>query len=135
MSDFLDKIQDLVYHISLVIRLCNDIGTSAAEQERGDAASWILCYIQEMKASEEVAREHIRGMIRKTWKKINKKCFSLSQMPTTSTSDISSFINITLNTAQVAHGLYQSGDDFSAQETDNKTQILSLISEPFMANN
>ncbi|PON36743.1 Squalene/phytoene synthase [Parasponia andersonii] len=133
MSDFLNKNQDLVYHISLVIRLCNDIGTSAAEQERGDAASSILCYMQEMKVSEEVAREHIRGMINKTWKKINKKCFSLSQLPTTSTSDISSFINITLNTARVAHSLYQSGDAFSAQETDNKTQILSLLVEPLIS--
>ena len=27
--DFLEKNQDLVYNISLIIRLCNDIGTSA----------------------------------------------------------------------------------------------------------
>lgn len=87
--------------------------------------------MQEMKVSEEVARKHIRGMIKETWQKINKKCFRYTQMPN---NLLSTFLNITLNTARVAHSLYQSGDAFSGQETDNKTRILSLLVEPLITN-
>nr|WBW04374.1 terpene synthase [Ficus variegata var. variegata] len=123
--DFLEKNQDLVFNISLIIRLCNDIGTSAVEQERGDAPSSIVCYMQEMKVSEDVARTHIQGMIAKTWQKINKKCFT-GEVP----AALFSFIDIALNAARVAHSLYQAGDAFGVQVTDNKTQILSLLVEP-----
>nr|WCL15130.1 terpene synthase HlTPS3 [Humulus lupulus] len=129
-SSYLDITnQDLVYNISLIIRLCNDLGTSAAEQERGDAASSILCYRQETKSSEEDARKHIREMIRKTWQKINKICYSSSsRSPLLSLS----FIDIALNAARVAHSLYQSGDAFSAQHTNYKTHILSLLVHPLV---
>nr|WBW04375.1 terpene synthase [Ficus heteromorpha] len=123
--DFLEKNQDLVYNISLIIRLCNDIGTSAAEQERGDAPSSIVCYMQEMKVSEDVARTHIQGMIAKTWQKINKKCFT-GEVP----AALFSFIDIALNAPRVAHSLYQAGDAFGVQVSDNKAQILSLLVEP-----
>ncbi|TQE04157.1 hypothetical protein C1H46_010269 [Malus baccata] len=49
MADFLPKNEDLLYNISLIVRLTNDLGTSAAEQERGDSPSSILCYLREVK--------------------------------------------------------------------------------------
>ena len=97
------------------------------EQERGDAPSSILCYMKEMDTNEDIAHKNIRGMIAKTWQKINKKCFATN-------STLSSFVNIALNAARVAHSLYQSGDAFGVQVTENKKLILSLLVEPLNLN-
>ncbi|KAL5077990.1 hypothetical protein RYX36_016974, partial [Vicia faba] len=69
--DFSHTYQDLVYNVSLIIRLCNDLATTTAERERGDVASSIACYINEMDVSEENARKHIQEIINGAWKKIN----------------------------------------------------------------
>ncbi|KAE8077883.1 hypothetical protein FH972_016401 [Carpinus fangiana] len=122
-ENFLKKNQDLVYNISIIIRLCNDLGTSKAEIERGDASSSILCYMREANVSEEIARNHIKGMINKTWKKINGQCFT--QLPM-----LQSFMNIAVNVARVAHWLYQDGDGFGVQDRETRTNILSLLVEP-----
>ncbi|GMI93348.1 terpene synthase 02 [Hibiscus trionum] len=74
MIDSLGKSEDLVYNISIITRLCNDLGTSAVEKERGDAPSLILCHMREMNASEKEAEEHIKNMISNTWMKINGQC-------------------------------------------------------------
>lgn len=125
ISNFLEKNQDLVYNISLIIRLCNDLGTSVAEQERGDAASSVVCYMREVNVSEEVARNHINNIVKKTWKKINGHCFAKS--PT-----LQLLVNINTNMARVVHNLYQHGDGFGVQDRhENKKQILTLLVEPF----
>ncbi|TXG47244.1 hypothetical protein EZV62_026538 [Acer yangbiense] len=123
MAHFLDKNQDLVYNSSLIIRLCNDLATSAVELERGDVASSILCFMREANVSDEVARNHIKAMISETWTKINGQCFSRSPL-------LQSFVNITTNFARVAHSLYQYGDGFGVQDQDIKKTILSLLVEP-----
>ncbi|CAK7350863.1 unnamed protein product [Dovyalis caffra] len=125
-SNFLEKSQDLVHNISLIIRLCNDLGTSVAEQERGDAASSVVCYMRVANASEEVARNHLKNIIKKTWKKINGQCFS-AKSPM-----LEFFVNINTNMARVVHYLYQYGDGFGVQDRqENKKQILTLLVEPF----
>ncbi|XP_022721028.1 alpha-farnesene synthase-like [Durio zibethinus] len=125
MVDFLGKNQDLVYNISVITRLCNDLGTSVAEKERGDASSSILCYMREVNASEEKAREHIKEMITDTWKKINGQCFS-NQSPLLQT-----FVKVTTNVARMVHCLYQFGDGFGIQDQETRRHILSLLIEPF----
>ncbi|PHT26461.1 hypothetical protein CQW23_33926 [Capsicum baccatum] len=55
--------QEIIYHTSIIIRLCNDLGTSTAELERGDVASSILCYMQEENVSEDVARKYIERQV------------------------------------------------------------------------
>uniref|UniRef100_A0A6N2LEK1 Terpene synthase metal-binding domain-containing protein n=1 Tax=Salix viminalis TaxID=40686 RepID=A0A6N2LEK1_SALVM len=124
-SNFPEKNQDLVHSISLIIRLCNDLGTYVAEQERGDAASSVMCYMREVNVSEQVSRNHINNIIQKTWKKINGQCFTKS--PT-----LRLFVNISTNMARVVHYLYQHGDGFGVQDRhENKKQILALLVEPF----
>ncbi|XP_059439290.1 alpha-farnesene synthase-like [Corylus avellana] len=124
-ENFLKKNQDLVYNISMIIRLCNDLGTSKAEIERGDVPSSIMCYMREENVSEEIARKHIKGMINKTWKKINGQCFT--QLPM-----LQSFVNIAANVARVANGLYHDGDGFGVQDQETRSNILSLLVEPLM---
>ncbi|KAI4331802.1 hypothetical protein L6164_016757 [Bauhinia variegata] len=125
LGEFLNRNHDLIYNESLIIRLCNDLGTGVAERERGDAASSILCYMNEMSVSEEEARNHIKWMIRETWKKINEECF-------TKMCSSRTFVSLTTNAARVAHTLYQNGDGFGIQDRDIGRQILSLVIEPFL---
>ncbi|KAF2303395.1 hypothetical protein GH714_017831 [Hevea brasiliensis] len=127
MLDFFGKNQELVYNISLIIRLCNDLGTSEAEQERGDAASSILCHMKETNVSEETARTYIKDMISKSWKKVNGQCIAKSPK-------LQSLVNINTNMARVVHNLYQYGDGFGVQDRENKRQIISLLVDPLKLN-
>ncbi|XP_027911955.1 alpha-farnesene synthase-like [Vigna unguiculata] len=126
MEHFLHTYEDLVYNVSLVIRLCNDLGTMVAERERGDAASSIVCYMNEKGVSEEKARKHIGDKIFEAWKKINEKCFASSS----SCSWMEPFVTQAINAARVGHTLYQNGDGFGIQDQDIKKHILSLVVEP-----
>ncbi|CAL9084311.1 unnamed protein product [Musa textilis] len=56
---------------SMIFRLCDDLGTSTDELERGDVPKSIECYIHETGVSEDAAREHIRGLIKENWRAIN----------------------------------------------------------------
>ncbi|XP_034213232.1 (E,E)-alpha-farnesene synthase-like [Prunus dulcis] len=126
IADFLHKNEDLVHNISLIVRLTNDLGTSTAEQERGDAPSAIICYMREMNASEDIAEAKIKGMIDNAWKKINGTCLRTpQQLPF-----LSPFINnIATNIARMAHSLYQAGDGFGDQEQGSQL-IQSVLVEP-----
>ncbi|RWV89761.1 hypothetical protein GW17_00048086, partial [Ensete ventricosum] len=56
---------------SMIFRLCDDLGTSTDELERGDVPKSIQCYMHETGVSEEVARGHIRVLIKGNWRAIN----------------------------------------------------------------
>lgn len=127
IDDFLHSYEDLIYNVSLIIRLCNDLATTMAERERGDAASSILCYMNEMEDTEEKARNHIQDMIQKAWKKINKHCSTNSRDVRVR---VDPFLTQAMNAARVAHTLYQNGDGFGIQDRDIKKHILSLFIEP-----
>ncbi|KAE8670582.1 Alpha-farnesene synthase [Hibiscus syriacus] len=127
MIDLLGKNEDLVYNISIITRLCNDLGTSTTEKERGDAPSSILCYMREMNVSEKEAEEHIKKMISKTWMKINRQCLR-TQPP-----DLllpSSFVKVTVNVGRMVH-LYQFGDGFGVQDRQTRNHILCVLIDPF----
>ncbi|XP_031395274.1 alpha-farnesene synthase-like isoform X3 [Punica granatum] len=125
-KDLLEMNKDLVYNSSLIIRLCNDLGTSEAESNRGDAPSSILCYMQEENVSEEEALMHVRGLIVEAWKNINGRSILAQHSPS-----LQSLIRLCSNAARVAHMLYQSGDGFGVQDGDIRQQILSSLIEPF----
>ncbi|KAJ4980365.1 hypothetical protein NE237_031202 [Protea cynaroides] len=121
---FLETNQDLLYYPSMILRLCNDLGTSAAELERGDNPSSILCYMKEAGVSEERAREHIKGMIVESWKKMNENCISYSShLPPM-------FLNISNNIARVSHFVYQHGDGVAVQDRETRNNVLCLLVQP-----
>ncbi|KAJ4981115.1 hypothetical protein NE237_031952 [Protea cynaroides] len=121
---FLESNQDLLYYPSMILRLCNDLGTSAAELERGDAPSSILCYMREAEVSEERAREHIKAMIVDSWKKMNENCIShSSHLPPI-------FLTISNNIARVFHCVYQYGDGVGVQDRETKNDVLTLLLQP-----
>ncbi|OIW05559.1 hypothetical protein TanjilG_23345 [Lupinus angustifolius] len=97
--------------------------SGSAERERGDAASSILCYMNEMEVSEDKARKHIEEMINNAWKKIN-------WYGTNGVGSMEPFITQARNAARMAHTLYQNGDGFGIQDLDIKEHISSLLVEP-----
>ncbi|XP_042490310.1 alpha-terpineol synthase, chloroplastic-like [Macadamia integrifolia] len=108
----------------MIVRLANDLGTSKAELERGDALKSIQSYMYETGASEDMAREHISHMIDETWKKMNtdviKNEFLLSQP----------FIKTTVNLARTSLCIYQYGDGHGVFDDESKNRAESLLFEP-----
>ncbi|CAN4083877.1 unnamed protein product [Withania somnifera] len=113
--DLCNSCQEIIYHTSVIIRLCNDQGTSTAELERGDVASSIICYMQEENISEDVAREHIESIILNSWKKINYLFNTLSRSHR-------KIIKHVINEARMAHVMYHSGDGFGVQGGETRDQ-------------
>ncbi|XP_022897579.1 terpene synthase 10-like [Olea europaea var. sylvestris] len=63
---------NLIRWSATILRLSDDLATSVDEMKRGDVPKTIQCYMNETGASEDEAREHIRSLIRETWKKMNQ---------------------------------------------------------------
>ncbi|XP_056161806.1 (E,E)-alpha-farnesene synthase-like [Syzygium oleosum] len=124
-ADLLQRNKDLIYNVSMIIRLCNDLGTSTAERDRGDAPPSVVCYMREANVSEDVARKHIKVLINQVWKRINARCFGNAETPF-----LRPFIIVTMNAARVAHMLYQFGEGFGVQDGDIRQQILSIVIKP-----
>ncbi|KAK3433327.1 hypothetical protein EUGRSUZ_D00859 [Eucalyptus grandis] len=129
LADLLERNKDLIYNVSMIIRLCNDLGTSTSERDRGDAPSSVVCYMQEANVPEDVARKHIKELINQAWKSINAHCFGNVETPFVRT-----FIDVTVNASRVAHMLYQFGDGFGVQDGDIRRQILSAVIHPIALN-
>ncbi|KAL2931196.1 Alpha-farnesene synthase [Bienertia sinuspersici] len=114
---------DLIYHTSIIIRLLNDQGTSAAELERGDAHSSIMCYMAEASVTEDIARKHMKAKITSAWSKINMELLTASK-------EQQKFVECVINMARVCHFIYQSGDGFSVQDGATKNKVKRLFFEP-----
>ncbi|KAE8686871.1 putative terpene synthase 12 [Hibiscus syriacus] len=70
--DSLEQYHDVLRFPSTIFRLCNDLGTSKDELERGESANSITCYMKETGCSEDEARQHISDLIDSYWKKMNR---------------------------------------------------------------
>ncbi|KAM3362563.1 alpha-farnesene synthase [Capsicum galapagoense] len=123
--DLCKNCQEIIYHTSVIIRLCNDQGTSTAELERGDVASSIICYMQEENVSEDVAREHIESIILNSWKKIN---YHFNILPKSHRK----IVKHVINEARMAHVMYHSGDGFGVQDGETQDQVLINLVEPLI---
>lgn len=115
----------LIHHASLIIRLCNDQGTSQAEVERGDAPSSIVCHMREANVTEKQGREHIKKLISESWKKINGEVL-MRRFPKRQ-QKMKRYI---VNTARVATFIYQNGDGFGVQDRETRDQVLSCLIHP-----
>ncbi|XP_077250029.1 alpha-terpineol synthase, chloroplastic-like [Tasmannia lanceolata] len=120
--DCIDKYSNLLRWSSMILRLWDDWGTSTDELARGDVPKSIQCYMHETGATEEVAREHIRGLISDTWKKLNKESFSCS-LP-------ESLINAALDLARMSQCYYEFGDGFGSPDKETEERFRSLLVEP-----
>ncbi|KAL4582740.1 hypothetical protein LXL04_007299 [Taraxacum kok-saghyz] len=120
----LEKYNELLKWSSIVFRLCNDLGTSPDEIERGKTANAISCYMHENGVCEEVAREYITNLIDEAWKELIKAQVTCSQESTNAFSDMA------INLARISHCTYQHGDGHGAPDDRAKDRVKSVIIEP-----
>uniref|UniRef100_A0A5B7B4V6 Putative (-)-alpha-terpineol synthase n=1 Tax=Davidia involucrata TaxID=16924 RepID=A0A5B7B4V6_DAVIN len=118
-----DGDHNIIRWSSIIVRFTDDLGTSSDELKRGDVPKSIECYMHETGASEEDAREHIKFLIRETWKKMNEDRVANSPFSET-------FTGIAVNLARTSHSMYLHGDGHGVQDRENKDRALSLFVEP-----
>nr|WKW91727.1 TPS3 [Cinnamomum burmanni] len=124
--DFAEQISDILPLAGMLIRFPDDLGTSLDELKRGDVPKSIQCYMHEAGVTEDVARDHIMGLFRETWKKLNEYLVE-SSIP-------HAFIDQAMNLGRVSYCTYKHGDGFSDGFGDpgsqEKKMYMSLFVEP-----
>ncbi|CAL9072874.1 unnamed protein product [Musa acuminata var. zebrina] len=110
---------------SMILRLCDDLGTSKDELERGDVPKSIQCYMHESGLSEYAAREHIRRLIRGNWRAINGDRSFTSRFE-------ENLKMIAINIPRMAHCMYQYGDGYGKPDGVIEDRIGSLLIEPIL---
>nr|WNI01949.1 terpene synthase [Psidium guajava] len=123
--DYVSKIPSLVHCSSKIFRLNNDLVTPSHELERGDNVKTLECYMKETGASEEVAREHIRNLVRETWKRMNRDVFEDYPYP-----GFRPFLGACLNLARASQCFYQYGDEHGLPNHETEVHIMSALFEP-----
>ncbi|XP_059664108.1 probable terpene synthase 9, partial [Cornus florida] len=117
-----------IYWSSLITRLSDDLGTSKAEMVRGDVAKSIQCYMIKEGKSEDEARDHIKGLIKSSWRKLNEA--SLRKF-----GPKSSIVTMSLSMARTALCIFQHGDGIGTSFGVTKDLLTSLIVTPIPITN
>ncbi|KAI7735147.1 hypothetical protein M8C21_030172 [Ambrosia artemisiifolia] len=120
----MEKFGDLFKWSSMIFRLYNDLATSSDEMDRGKSINAISCYMHEHDVCEEVAREYIKTLIDKAWRRMIEArvaCSDDSKDP---------FIDMAINLARISHCTYQFGDGHGAPDARSRDRVLSVIFEP-----
>ncbi|KAH9751671.1 TPS27 [Citrus sinensis] len=109
--EFLESNPDLVHWSCKIFRLQDDLGTAS-------------CYMHETGASEEVAREHIKDVMRQIWKKVNAyradKDSPLSQ----------NTVDFMLNLVRMSHFMYLRRDGHGAQNQETMDVASTWLFQP-----
>ncbi|KAF7850010.1 hypothetical protein BT93_L0033 [Corymbia citriodora subsp. variegata] len=122
--NYVSKIPGILHSSAKILRFNDDLSTSSHELARGDNAKALECYMNETGASEEAAREHIRHLVRETWKKMNKEVFEDYPL-----SGFGPFLGARLNLARASHCFYEYGDGHGLPDHHTKDHLVSTIFE------
>ncbi|RWR93579.1 alpha-thujene synthase [Cinnamomum micranthum f. kanehirae] len=109
---------------SMILRLCDDLGTSTHEVARGDVPKSIQCYMYEAGVSEGVARDHIKYLIAEAWKKLNECLVHNSPIH-------QPLIDAGIDLARMAHCMYELGDGHAFLSSEDRKRVMLLLVEPF----
>ncbi|KAH7666201.1 (-)-alpha-terpineol synthase protein [Dioscorea alata] len=120
----LEKFPIVMQRSFLILRLCNDLGTSTEEVNRGDVRKAIQCYMNEKGVSETIGRNYIKDLIRETWKQLNTNILTMS-----SPFDVS-LNNLAMNIARTSHCIYQNGDGYGIPKNNTENMVISLLIKP-----
>ncbi|KAF7849930.1 hypothetical protein BT93_L0113 [Corymbia citriodora subsp. variegata] len=123
--DHVSKIPSVMHCSAKIVRLNNDLSTSLHELARGDNFKALECYMNETSDSEEAAREHVRHMLRKTWKRMNKYVLVDYPFP-----GFGPFLGACLNFARASQCFYQYGDGHGLPNNETKDHLLSALFDP-----
>ncbi|KAK1305336.1 hypothetical protein QJS10_CPB11g01710 [Acorus calamus] len=117
------KDENLFRSLWIAFRLADDLGTSSDEVKRGDVPKAIQCYMNMKEVSEEVSREHIRGLISEKWKNINEDRVSPSPFPR-------EVVDAAIDLVRISQCVYQYGDGHGSPDKETKDRIMSLFIQP-----
>ncbi|KAI7754605.1 hypothetical protein M8C21_018194 [Ambrosia artemisiifolia] len=118
-----EESENIVNHTGLIVRLVDDLATSSDEMKRGDISKSIQCYMHESGATEDEARRHIKSLIMKTWKKLNKeRANAKSQL-------LRETIDYAMDIVRMAQFMYGKGDGHGRPNV-TKSHVLSLLFNP-----
>ncbi|XP_056171683.1 (+)-alpha-terpineol synthase-like [Syzygium oleosum] len=123
--DYVSKIPSVMHCSAKILRLNNDLSTSSYELARGDNFKALECYINETGASEEATREHVRHLVRETWKRMNKDVFEDYPFP-----GFAPFLGACLNLARASQSFYQYGDGHGLPDNKTKDHLVMALFEP-----
>ncbi|KAL9670939.1 hypothetical protein QQ045_008502 [Rhodiola kirilowii] len=101
---YLETNPEIVKWACTIIRLADDLGSSPDEMERGDTLKSIQCYMNDTGASKEAAQKHVEGLMRETWKKLNK---CVMEEKTLTPEGVKRLVNL----VRASHFFYQHGDE------------------------
>ncbi|XP_031394485.1 terpene synthase 10-like [Punica granatum] len=121
--DSISEIPRIMLSSSLIVRLSNDLGTSSHELARGDVLKSVECYMNETGCSEEAARDHIKDLIRETWKNLNEDM--ADHYPLSET-----FVGACLDLARASQCFYQYGDGHGIPDRETKEHLNSVLIQP-----
>ncbi|XVF77857.1 hypothetical protein PTKIN_Ptkin14bG0080900 [Pterospermum kingtungense] len=122
LSEFVEhwSESDLLCVPAYIIRLLDDLNTAKIEMERGESMNFIHFYMMEKGASEEEARDHVKGLIRNLWKKMNKAILKDSERAP-------EVVKVALDMTRTTHRIYQYGDWFGIQSNENQDCVNSIL--------
>ncbi|KAJ4824317.1 hypothetical protein Tsubulata_047209 [Turnera subulata] len=104
-------------------RLTDDVVTHEIEQERGDVASAVECYMKQYEASKEEAYDEIDKLIELDWRHLNEEIFKETAIP-------KRILTIFLDYARVINLLWKDTDSFTKASTGTKDIIAALLVHP-----
>ncbi|CAH8316978.1 unnamed protein product [Eruca vesicaria subsp. sativa] len=102
LTDISKNQHSIVRSSANILRLANDLATSAEEMARGDSPKSVQCYMYETGANEDEARKQMQCMISDSWDVINSAAHT-SSLP-------SGFVAAAANLNRVVQCIYQHGD-------------------------
>ncbi|KAI3822629.1 hypothetical protein L1987_10224 [Smallanthus sonchifolius] len=120
---WLEETKTIVNHTALIVRLTDDLATSSDEMERGDIPKSIQCYMYESGATEAEARRYIKGLIMKTWKKLNEERASAKSRL------LREFVDYAMDIVRMAQFMYGKGDGHGRPDV-TKSHVLALLFNP-----
>ncbi|PSR95306.1 Terpene synthase, partial [Actinidia chinensis var. chinensis] len=121
----MDPYPKLFSYSGRILRLWDDLGTATDEQERGDVASSIDCFMREKNlSSEEEGRKQVKRLIGGLWKELNGKLMDPKALPLP-------LIKTSFHMSRTAQVIYQHGDNNKFPSVDDCVESLFFTSIRF----
>uniref|UniRef100_A0A7N0VMY4 Uncharacterized protein n=1 Tax=Kalanchoe fedtschenkoi TaxID=63787 RepID=A0A7N0VMY4_KALFE len=121
--EYLENDPNILKWASIIFRFCDDLGTSSDEMARGDVPKSVQCYMNDAGATEQAARNHVKGLVREGWKKLNEYRMEERTLP-------DSTVERLLNLTRASQCFYQHGDGHGVQDGETKQLMAKLLFHP-----
>ncbi|TYG47432.1 hypothetical protein ES288_D11G337900v1 [Gossypium darwinii] len=116
----------IIYASSFIARIMNDVTSHKFEQEKGDCASAVECYMREHAVSEEEACSELMKQVENAWKDINQELI-FSEISKVVPGPVLTRI---LNFTRFSDVIYKNEDGYTHVGKNTKDGITSLLIDP-----